>query len=89
MARKNHLDTIVNMEGIYWKTMRQKFLHYANEKDFISCLIIQEVMLESFAISMYADTGNAIGGEMGELLLRTSEEDAGILNILLNCFSAN
>jgi len=25
MARKNHLDTIVNMEGIYWKTMRQNF----------------------------------------------------------------
>jgi len=79
MAAEIQLQTTVNLEGIYWNSMRQKFLRYANQKDFISCLIIQEVMLESFAVSMYRDTGAAIGGELGELLLRTSDEERGHL----------
>lgn len=75
IARQHGLRTTVNLEGIYWKTMRQKFLKYARQNDFISCLIIQEVMLESFAVSMYRDTGLAIGGDIGYLLLQTSEEE--------------
>ncbi len=75
IARKNNIDPIVNLEGVYWKTLRSRFLKYAAEKDFIACLIIQEVMLESFAVSMYKDTGEAIGGEIGKLLSHTSEEE--------------
>ena len=50
-------------------------LHYAQQKDFIACLIIQEVMLESFAVSMYTDVGNALGGEAGDLFLRIADEE--------------
>jgi fatty aldehyde decarbonylase len=75
IARQHGLQTTVNLEGVYWKTMRQKFLKYARQNDFIACLIIQEVMLESFAVSMYRDTGLAIGGDIGKLLLQTSEEE--------------
>lgn len=75
IAEKHELPTIINLDGIYWKTMREEFLKNARNKDFIACLIIQEIMLESFAVSMYKDAGEAIGGEIGELLLKTSREE--------------
>lgn len=75
IAQKYNLPVRANMEGYYWKTIRDKFLHYARLQDFIACLIIQEIMLESFAVSMYKDAGEAIGGEIGALLIQTSEEE--------------
>jgi fatty aldehyde decarbonylase len=75
MAKRNNIEPIVNLQGIYWNSIHQKFLSCANKKDYIACLIIQEIMLESFAVSMYRDAGNALGGEIGKLLIRTSEEE--------------
>jgi rubrerythrin len=74
-ARKNNLKININMHGEYWGNVRKQFLAYARESDFIACLIIQEVMLESFAISMYTDVGNALGGEAGRLFLRIANEE--------------
>src|SRR5687767_11944001 len=56
-STKAQLNVNINMAGQYWGSMRNQFLSYAAKKDFISCLIIQEVMLESFAVSMYTDVG--------------------------------
>ena len=77
MAYANHkkLTININLNGEYWGNIRKHFLNYALQKDFIACLIIQEVMLESFAVSMYTDVGNALGGEAGDLFLRIAEEE--------------
>ncbi|MGC3946024.1 MAG: long-chain fatty aldehyde decarbonylase [Chryseolinea sp.] len=75
IADQYNLPKVINVNGTYWNSIRQRFLHYARSGDFIACLIIQEVMLESFAVSMYRDTGRAIGGDIGDLLLRTSAEE--------------
>jgi rubrerythrin len=75
IAQKNNLAVVANIEGIYWKTVRDIFLQYAEKRDFIACLIIQEIMLESFAVSMYKDAGEAIGGEIGALLIETSAQE--------------
>jgi len=74
-ARKNGLKININLQSEYWGNVRQHFLHYAEKKDFIACLIIQEVMLESFAVSMYTDTGKALGGEAGKLFLSIADEE--------------
>jgi len=74
-ANKMKLDIHINMEGEYWGNVRKVFLKYAHKKDFISCLIIQEVMLESFAVSMYTDVGHALGGEAGRLFLKIADEE--------------
>ena len=63
------------MHGEYWGNVRKQFLSYAYKKDFIACLIIQEVMLESFAVSMYTDVGNALEGEAGKLFLGIADEE--------------
>jgi len=74
-AKKQKLNVKINLNGEYWGNVRKQFLSYAQQKDFIACLIIQEVMLESFAVSMYTDVGNALGDEAGELFLRIAEEE--------------
>ena len=74
-AKKAKLNININMQGAYWGNMRKQFLAYAHRRDFIACLIIQEVMLESFAISMYTDVGNALKGEAGALFLSIAEEE--------------
>ncbi len=74
-AKKKELNININLNGEYWKNVRQQFLQYAQKKDFIACLIIQEVILESFAISMYTDVGNAIGGEAKKLFLSIADEE--------------
>jgi fatty aldehyde decarbonylase len=74
-AKKAGLNIKINLDGEYWGNVRKHFLYYALRKDFIACLIIQEVMLESFAVSMYTDVGNALGGEAGNLYLRIADEE--------------
>ena len=74
-GQKMGLNTNINLNGEYWKSVREVFLSYADRNDFIACLIIQEVMLESFAVSMYTDVGNALGDEAGKLFLSIAEEE--------------
>ncbi|MES2894054.1 MAG: long-chain fatty aldehyde decarbonylase [Bacteroidota bacterium] len=74
-AKKHGINININLAGEYWGNVRRQFLHYAKIKDFIACLIIQEVMLESFAVSMYTDVGNALGDEAGELFLSIADEE--------------
>lgn len=74
-AKKMGLNVNINLEGSYWNRIRQQFLKYAAQKDFIACVIIQEVMLEAFAISMYTDAGNALGGASKKLFLAIAEEE--------------
>lgn len=75
MAKKYNLEPVINMNGYYWKAVRDCFLKYAKQKDFIACLIIQEVMLECFAVSMYRDTGLALQNEIGDLFTAISAEE--------------
>ena len=74
-AKKSKLKININIRGEYWGNVRKQFLSYAHKQDFIACLIIQEVMLESFAVSMYTDVGNALGCEAGNLFLSIADEE--------------
>jgi len=75
IAEKKHYHPVVNIQGTYWKKIRACFLKYSRNRDFIGCLIIQEVMLECFAVSMYQDVGNALKDDIGALFLSISREE--------------
>jgi rubrerythrin len=75
LAQVYGLEPVVNLNGYYWHTIRQCFLKYAAQQDFIACLIIQEVMLECFAVSMYHDVGQALDNEIGDLFTAISAEE--------------
>lgn len=74
-SKKSGLSININLHGEYWRSVRDQFLEYAQKKDFIACLFIQEVILESFAVSMYTDIGEALGGQAGRLFLSIAEEE--------------
>ncbi len=76
-SNKMGLNVNINLDGEYWRSVREVFLCYAEKNDFIACLIIQEIMLEAFAVSMYTDVGNALGDEAGKLFLSIADEEKG------------
>jgi fatty aldehyde decarbonylase len=75
IAHRFGLEPNVNTNGYYWKSIRECFLKYCGQKDFVACLIIQEVMLECFAVSMYSNVGHALDNEIGRLFLAISGEE--------------
>ncbi len=56
------VDLIVDVDAPYWKRIRMTFLDRVEQGDLTACLLIQEIMLESFAVSTYetvADVAHA------------------------------
>src|SRR5277367_4302267 len=49
-GRKIGVEVLNNVDAKYWKRLREAFLRCIGERDFIGCLIVQEIMLESFAV---------------------------------------
>lgn len=47
------VDVIVDVEAPYWRRIRTAFLHRVAQEDLTACILIQEIMLESFAASTY------------------------------------
>src|SRR5260370_36320584 len=52
-GRKIGVDVLNNVGAKHWKRLREAFLQYIAERDFIGCLIGQEIMLESFGVASY------------------------------------
>ena len=75
IAKQYGLEPVINLDGYYWRSVRECFLKYSEQKDFIGCLVIQEVMLECFAVSMYHDVGKALDNEIGQLFSAISAEE--------------
>jgi fatty aldehyde decarbonylase len=71
------IDVPSNVGAKYWKRLRAAFLGQIEARDFIGCLIIQEVMLESFAVASYKRVGRVAPGSMGTTFtsIACEEED--------------
>lgn len=59
------LCVTLNVNAPYWKRIRSAFLQSAGRGDFTACLVIQELMLESFAVSMYSAVAKAAQASRG------------------------
>ncbi len=59
-----------NVEAKHWKRLREAFMRRIAERDFIGCLIVQEIMLESFAVASYARVGQGRAGKSGRDICR-------------------
>ncbi len=64
-GRKIGVDASNNVDARHWKRLREAFLRCISERDFIGCLIVQEIMLESFAVASYARVGKVAPGSLG------------------------
>jgi fatty aldehyde decarbonylase len=74
-GRKIGVDVPSNINAKYWKRIRESFLHRIAQRDFIACLIIQEIMLESFAVASYTRVGKAGPGTLGQTFAAIAAEE--------------
>jgi fatty aldehyde decarbonylase len=57
-GRKIGVDVVSNVDGKHWKRLREAFMRCVAERDVIGCLIVQEIMLEAFALASYSRVAN-------------------------------
>ena len=76
-GRKIGVDVPSNVNAKYWRRIREAFMRRIAERDFIGCLIVQEIMLESFAVASYARVGKAAPGSLGKTFAAIASEEEG------------
>src|ERR1700761_405160 len=74
-GRKIGVSVINNVEARHWRKLREAFLRRMAEQDFIGCLIVQEIMLESFAVASYARVGRVGQGSLGKVFAAIATEE--------------
>jgi fatty aldehyde decarbonylase len=74
-GRKIGVDVSNNVDAKHWRRLREAFLRCIKERDFIGCLIVQEIMLESFAVASYARVGNVAPGSLGKAFAAIAAEE--------------
>jgi len=76
-GRKLGVPVPSNVDAKHWKRLRASFLRSIAGRDFIGCLIIQEIMLESFAVASYARVGKVGPGSLGKTFAAIAAEEEG------------
>jgi rubrerythrin len=74
-GRKIGVEVANNVAAKHWKQLREAFMSCIGERDFIGCLIVQEIMLESFAVASYARVGRVAPGSMGKTFASIADEE--------------
>src|ERR1700680_2951313 len=74
-GRKIGVDVANNVEAKHWKRLRDAFLRCITECDFIGCLIVQEIMLESFAAVSLSRVVRVAPGSLGGTVARIAAEE--------------
>jgi rubrerythrin len=75
-GRRIGVDVPNNVNAKHWKRLREAFLRRIAERDFIGCLMVQEIMLESFAVASYARVGKVATGSLGKTFAAIAAEEA-------------
>lgn len=66
-GRKVGVDVVSNVDGKHWKRLREAFMRCVEERDVIGCLIVQEIMLEAFALASYSRVAIVAPGSLGRV----------------------
>jgi fatty aldehyde decarbonylase len=74
-GRRIGVEVINNVDAKHWKRLREAFLRCVAERDFTGCLIVQEIMLESFAVASYGRVGKVAPGSLGTTFARIAAEE--------------
>jgi rubrerythrin len=74
-GRKIGVDVSNHVNARHWKRLRDAFMARITERDFIGCLIVQEIMLESFAVASYSRVGKVAPGSLGQTFARIAAEE--------------
>jgi fatty aldehyde decarbonylase len=75
-ARDLGVAPIVDLHAPYWRRVRAAFLRHVDAGDRVACLVIQEVMLESFAVSLYRALAEAAPEGLSKVFAAVADEEA-------------
>jgi fatty aldehyde decarbonylase len=64
VARDLGVRLVEDPRARYWRRLREAFQRQVAAGDFLACLVVQELMLESLAVSMYRAVAEATDGPM-------------------------
>ena len=87
-GRKMGVNVPNNVNAKYWKRIREAFMGCIAERDFIGCLIVQEIMLEAFAVASYRRVGRSAPGSLGKTFNAIAAEEEGHIEHALQILSA-
>jgi len=87
-GRKIGVDVPSNINAKYWKRIREAFMRCIAERDFMACLIVQEIMLEAFAVASYTRVGKAAPGSLGCTFAEIAREEEGHIEHALEILRA-
>jgi fatty aldehyde decarbonylase len=76
-GHKIGVDVSNNVDAKHWKRLRTAFMRCITERDFIGCLIVQEIMLESFAVASYGRVGRVAPGSLGRTFASIARAEEG------------
>lgn len=76
-GRKLGIDIQSNLAAKYWKRIRDAYMIQVARRDITACLIIQELMLESFAVASYERVGRVGPGSLGRTFTAIAKEEEG------------
>jgi rubrerythrin len=74
-GRKIGVDVVSNVDGKHWKRVREAFMRCVAERDTIGCLIVQEIMLESFALASYTRVAIVAPGSLGKVFAAIAADE--------------
>jgi rubrerythrin len=74
-GRKIGVSVSNSVDALHWKRIHEAFMRCVAARDFIGCLIIQEIMLESFAVASYARVAKVGPGSLGKTFARIAAEE--------------
>ena len=64
-ARDLGVEIIEDVRAPYWGRVRDAFLGHVERGDRVACTVIQEIMLESFAVALYDAVAEVTEGKLG------------------------
>lgn len=73
------VEVIEDINAPYWRRIREAFLGHVHAGDLSACMIIQELMLETFAVSMYEAVADVSGGKLSRAFRAIGAEEEGHL----------
>ena len=74
-ARDLGVAIIENPSAPYWARVREAFLRQVRAGDLLACLIVQETMLESFAVSLYQAVADVTPGKLGDVFRAVARDE--------------
>lgn len=75
---------IEDLQAPYWRRIRVAFMGHVRAGDLSACLIIQELMLEAFAVSMYEAVAEVTDGKLSQAFRVIAREEQGHLQHALD-----